>query len=336
MDDIFKIRVLTAAINALMTPAMKVYNALFRGKEHMEPSDRLAFEVISGSESILKNVSVYAPAEVTGKTGRKVVTMEAPRLSQKRFIHVAELNALRAYGKQFGLEQMKVRIAREQLDMKGIMHRTLEFWAINALKGQILDADLSTVLVDYNMSATHKPVLAGTSLWTDAASDIVNQLRDFKKLIEDDAGTTITGWKAYVGSKVMDAMLANAKVRELLKYGMGVQVAETGKITKLAEVEFEEYNGSFVDYNGVRRRFLGEEYMILVGVCSDVVDVPYAPIMDAKAAGGVGNIDAGGNGALFFSKAWDEEDPSGRWIKAETRPLPVLQRPGAVVYAKVV
>lgn len=336
MDDLFRIRVLTAAINSMMSPAMKIYNSIFRGKEHMEPSDRLAFEVISGSEGILKNISVYAPAEVTDKTGRKIVTLTAPRLAQKRFIHTAELNALRAYGKQFGLEQMKTRIAREQLDMKGIIDRTLEYWAVNALKGQILDSDLSTVLVDYNVAASHKPVYAGNNLWTNAASDPVNRLRTLKKLIEDDSGAAITGWKGYMGSNVMDALLQHTKVRELLRYGKGVQVAENGKITKLAEVELDEYNGSFLDDNGTRRRFIDENYFMLIGLCSDIVDVPYAPIVDSKAPGGVGNIDANGSGALYFSKAWDEEDPSGRWIKAETRPLPVLQRPGAVVYAKVV
>jgi len=74
----------------------------------------------------------------------------------------------------------------------------------------------------------------------------------------------------------------------------------------------------------------------LIGFCADLVDVPYAPIVDDDAPGGVGNIDAKGSGVLYFSKAWPEKDPSGRWIKAETRPLPVLQRPGAVIYAKVV
>lgn len=336
MDDLFKIRVLTAALNALKSPSMKIYNRIFKNREHMEPSDRLAFEVISGSEKILKNISIYAPAEVTDKTGRKIVTLTAPRLAQKRFIHTAELNALRAYGKQFGLEQMKTRIAREQVDMRGIMDRTLEYWAVNALKGKILDSDLETVLVDYNMPASHQITLAGNNLWTSASSDPVNRLRTLKKLIEDDSGAAITGWLGYMGSDVMDALLQHTKVRELLKYGKGVQVAENGKITKLSEVELDEYNGSFLDDNGTRRRFIDEKYFMLIGLCADLVDVPYAPIVDSKASGGVGNIDAKGNGALYFSKSWEVEDPSGRWVKAETRPLPVLQRPGAVIYAKVV
>jgi len=315
---------------------MKVYDRLFRAKEHLEPTDKLAFEIISGSEGILKAISIYAPATVTEKTNRKAITMTAPRLSQKRFIHTAELNALRGYGEKVAYELMQTRIAREQKDMRGIMDRTLEFWAVNSLKGKILDADLTTVLVDYNIPASHKPTLTGTDLWTDAASDPVAKIRAFKKLIEDDSGANITGWVAFLGSDVMDALLEHQKVRELLKYDKGSQMAESGRIERLAEVELVEYIGSFVDENGTRHRFIDPDEFLLVGICDDLTDVPFAPVVDDAAPGGVGNVDQNGNGVLFFSKSWKEEDPSGRWIKVEARPLPVLQRPGAVVDAKVV
>lgn len=336
MDNLFKIRVLTTAINEMISPSMKVYNRIFRGKEHMEPSDRLAFEVISGSEKVLKSINIYAPATVTEKTDRKVITLTAPRLAQKRMIHTAELNALRAYGQQVGLEMMTQRIAREQKDMKGIMDRTLEFWAVHALRGIIYDSDMSTQLVDYGVASTHTITLTGTSLWTHADSDPIARLRTWKKLIEKDAYTTITGWYAVMASNVMDALLAHTSVRELLRYDKGSQLAENGRIERLAGVDLDEYNGSFLDEKGNRHYFIPDNYIQLVGLCDDLVDVPHAPIVDNDAPGGVGNIDANGNGVLYFSKSWKEEDPSGRWIKAETRPLPVLQRPGAVIYAKAV
>lgn len=335
MDDLFKIRVLTTAINEMVTPGMKVYDRIFRGKEHLEPSDRLAFEVISGSEKVLRSINIYAPATVTEKTGRKVITLTAPRLAQKRFVHTAELNALRAYGQQVGTEMMSTRIAREQKDMRSIMDRTLEFWAVNALKGTVYDSDMTTELVDYNVDSSHKVALTGTNLWSSANSDPVGRLRAWKRVIEKDAYTGITGWVAFVAGNVMDALLDHTKVRELLRYGKGSQLAENGRIERLAEVELIEYNDSFLDEKGNRQYYIPENYLLLVGLCDDLVDVPYAPIVDDDAPGGIGNIGADGNGVPYFSKSWKEQDPSGRWIKAETRPLPVLQRPGAVIYAKV-
>lgn len=336
MDDLFKIRVLTAALNSMKPQSMKVYNRIFRGKEHMEPTDRLAFDVISGSEGVLKNLSIYAPAQVTDKTQRKTITLTAPRLAQKRFLATADLNAARAFGAQIGTEMMKRRIGVEQKDMRGTMDRTLEYWAVNALKGQILDADLSTVLVDYNMKTAHRPTLTGDALWTDADSDPIQAIRSFKQLIEDDCAVGIDSWVAFLGSGVMDALIAHAKVKDFLKYDLGSQIAEGGKIKRLAEVDLEEYNGSFVDSGGTRRRFVGTDEFLLLGICDEMVDVPYAPIVDDDAPGGVGNVDAKGKGVLYFSKSWKKQDPSGRWIKAETRPLPVLQRPDAVIDATVI
>lgn len=331
MDNLFKIRTLTAAVNALKAPTRRIYNRLFAPYERMELSDRLAFDVISGSEGVLSNISIYAPSTVDDKTGRKTITLTAPRISNKRMIFTAELNAYRQFGGP-GVEMMKARIAREQLDMRGKHDRTLEFWAANALKGKIYDADLTTVLVDYNMAAEHKPTLVGTALWTDAASNPVNKIRSWKQLIEDDSAAAITGWLAFCGSGVMDALIKNDSVKDFLKHTVGNQVAENGTIERLSGVDIDEYSGSYVDASGTRHRFVGTDEFILVGLCEELTDVPYAPIVDEEAPGGVGN----GPGQVFFSKSWPEKDPSGRWIKCESRPLPVLKRPGAVVVATVI
>lgn len=335
MDNLFRIRTLTTAVNNLYNPAMTIYNRLFQGREHLEITDRLAFDIITGSQSILANISVVAPATVTTKTNRKTVTLTAPRLAAKRAIHSAEMNALRAYGSQTQTEQMQTRIARELQDMRFEVDRTLEYWASGAIKGMLYDADLSTVLVDYGLAGTHDITLTGTSLWTNAASKPINKLREWQRLIEVDAGTTITGWLAFVGSAVMDALLTHSTVTDLIKYGLGVQLAQTGRIQTLANTEIVEYNASFLDANGTRRYFIDSNQVVLVGLCQDLVDVPYAPIVDDEAPGGVGNTNANGGGVMYFAKSWPEKDPSGRWIKVETRPLPVLLRPGAVVKAVV-
>jgi len=336
MDELFLVRVLTTAINAMKSPSRRIYNRIFQPREHLEPSDLLEFDIITGSQKILSNISIYAPAQVRDLTGRKTVTMKAPRLSTKRFIATAALNALRQMGGKLSVEQMKDRIAREQKDMRNEFDRTFEFWAANALKGQIYDSDLSTILVDYGVDNTHKPTLTGDDLWTAEASDPIAKLKEFKRLIEDDCNATIEEWVAYLGSDVMDALMAHSSVRDLIKYGKGVEIAETGRLQTLVEIELNEYTASYLDNSDTRKRYIDSDEFLLIGICEDIVDTPYAPVVDDDAPGGVGNTDANGNGVMFFSKSWTKQDPSGRWIKAEGRPLPVLQRPDAVVDATVV
>jgi hypothetical protein len=335
MDNLFKIRTLTAAVNAIKAPMRRVYNRIFAGFENMQPSDRLAFDVISGSEKLLGNISIFAPATVDDKTNRKTITLAAPRIANKRFVATSELNAYRAFG-EAGVEMMKNRIAQEQKDMRGKHDRTLEFWAVNALKGVIYDSDMTTVLVDYNVDASHRPTLTGTDLFTDAASNPIAKIRAWKQMIEDDSAASIDSWVAFCGSGVMDALLVNEAVRELLKTDKGSQIAESGRIQRLAEVELDEYNGSYLDAANTRQRLISPDEFLLVGICDELAEVPYAPVVDDDAPGGVGNVGEGGAGTMFFSKSWKKKDPSGRWIKCESRPLPVLKRPGAVVDATVI
>lgn len=336
MDNIWSIRTLTTAMNNMESPDMRIFNKFFRPKLNMQPSSRLAFEVISGNNTVLGNISVTAPATVGSKTGRKVITLEAPRLAEKRIIHTAEVNNMRAYGEQFGLEMLKTRIAREMRDMRDKFDRTLEFWAAYALRGKIYDSDLTTILVDYNIDSDHVPTISGNDLWSAyTTASPVTAIRAWKRLIEEDCAAPIRSWHAFCSGQVMDALLKNDEVIDLMKTQRGVQIAENGKITYLAGVTIEEYSASFIDDTGTRKYFIEPGDFMLIGETADGFDCPYAPIVDEAAPGGVGNM-VGGKPALFFSKSWSEQDPSGRWIKGESRPLPVVQRPEAIVRATVI
>ena len=131
----------------------------------------------------------------------------------------------------------------------------------------------------------------------------------------------------------MTALLNNKKILELLKYTQGPQLLGRAQVVDIAGVHIVEYNGSFKDSTGTRRRFIEATDFTLIGEGVDVFDFPYARIVDDEDAGGVGND---GKPNLIFSNSWAEKDPSGRWIKVESRPLPVVQRPDAIVWATVV
>jgi hypothetical protein len=131
----------------------------------------------------------------------------------------------------------------------------------------------------------------------------------------------------------MDALLSNSNVTALLQYMKGSQIAEEGRIARLAGVDIEEYNATYKTDAGVTQYFIPANKFILVGWTSDGFEEYYAPIIDEEAPGGVGND---GEGQIFFAKSWTEKDPSGRWVKGEGRPLPVMHRVGSVVYATVV
>ncbi len=330
MDQLFQTRAMAAAVNLLKPVPTLILDKVF-GKKSRQLTDRFAWDIASQSERILRNIQVHEPAQMSDNQGRKTITCSAPRFSEKRLIAAGDLNAMRAFGLEGENTLLKERIGGEQAEMKRKIDLTREFMAAKALSGQIID-DSGTLLVDFNFAASQKPVLTGTSLWSDPLSNPIQDLRSWKKQISQAVGQ-VSSWVAFVGSQAMDALIANPSALELLKYTIGKELAVDGRMATLVGVELVEYLGSYLDTNGVRQDLIPPTHFILVGLSGDHAAELCAPVIDFDAEGGVG---LGQPGDFFFSKSWNQEDPSGRWIKVEARPLPVLFRPECVVYAQVV
>ena len=328
MDKIYSTRVLTAAINKMTPVKTPVLDKVF-GRKKRQTSSKFAWDIKSSNERLLKNIHVAAPAQVTNGVNRKTVTCEAPRYAEKRPISAADLVDMRKFGAETGNELLKERLADEQFDIRGDIDRTREYQAVKALSGQVID-ESGSLIVDYNFDASQKPVLAGTALWTDSSSDPVANLRAWKKWISQRVA--VSGFYAFCGSGAMDALLDNAKALELLKYTVGKQLAEEGRIARLAGVEIEEYFGTYKNASGTIQEMIPDNVFALVGLGAQNAAELFAPIVDLKAPGGVAN---GKPGQVFASKSWEKDDPSVRWIKGESRPLTVLYQPECVIWAQV-
>lgn len=327
----FSPRALTTSVNLMKPAPTRVLDVVFSNKKR-QLQDTFSWDVKAGSEGLLPNISVAAEATVRGGIGRKNLTCRAPRYAEKEFIAAADLNDMRKFGDASYPELLKERIADEQYDMRQRVDLTREFQACKALSGQVVDKD-GNVLVDYNLPAAHTPTLINTALWTDAASDPIGNIRAWKKLIAQNGGP-VTGFAAFCGSDAMTALINNESVRGLLGYQAGQQIAETGGISRLAGVgSIEEYFGSYLNSAGTRFDLIPEDVFALVGLGPQVAAELFAPVIDLKAPGGVGKGQAAD---IFFSKMWEVEDPSGQWIKVESRPLPVFFQPLCVVWATVV
>lgn len=326
----FSPRALTTAINLMKPAPTRVLDKVF-GKKKRQLGDVFSWDVKSGGEGLLSSIAVNAEANVRGGIGKKNITCTAPRYAEKELISAADLNKIRAFGSATANELLKERVAEEQADMKTTVDMTREFQAVKALSGQVVDKN-GKVLVDYHLPAEHKPVLTTTALWTNAASEPIKNLRAWKKRINQYGGVT-TGFAAFCGSAAMDALINNPSARELLQFVAGQQIAEQGRITKLASIELEEYDGSYVDDSGTRHDLIPEDVFALVGLGPQVAAELFAPVVDLKSSAGVGK---GKPADMFFSKMWEVEDPSGKWVKVESRPLPVFFQPLCVIWAKVV
>ncbi len=321
---------LTLAVNKMKPVATRVLDVVFKRKKR-QLSSVFSWDVRTSTNQLMEAIAVTAEAVVRGGVGRTNVTCNAPRYSEKELISAADLVDMRKFGSATEAEFLKERIGEEQADMKANMDLTREFQAIKALEGKVVDKNGKTI-VDFNFPAAHKPVLAGSALWTHADSDPIKNLRAWKKIITRSCGGVVTGWQAFCGTDAMDALMNNASALEKLKFLAGKQIAEEGRIARLAKVEIEEYDGAYTDSAGTVHDMIPANVFALVGLVPDGAAELFAPVVDLEAPGGVGK---GKQADIFFSKMWDSKDPSGKWIKVESRPLPALMRLVAV-WAEVV
>jgi hypothetical protein len=328
MDALFRARNLTEVVNKIKTVKTEILDIVF-GRKKYQTSSLISWDVKSGTERILKNLKAADPAQIQKTAGKAMITVEAPRFAPKRFIPASKLDSLRRLG-DVAPELIADAVNDELTDMKAAIDRTREFQAAKALSGQIVD-DAGVVLVDYGFSGTQTPTLAGKAKWTDSESNPLTAIRAWKKIIIQAVGD-VSRFVAFCPSDVMDSLLTNPALSELIKYNIGAQVAEQGRIATVAGVEIHEILGSYLDSSAVRHDMVAATYFILVGIAPENAAEMYAPVVDLADPNGVGKGQAA---SMFFSKSWDEEDPSGRWIKAEARPLPALLKPECVVYAKV-
>jgi len=330
MDALFKPTVLTEAINRLHPVKTTICDRIFAAKKFLV-SGAFMWEIRSGSRKTLKNLRPGEAAQITANVGRSVVTCQGTRFSPKRQILASDMADMRKFGEAQATELLADRINTELTDMRYEIDRTREFMAARALAGQVIDQD-GTVLVDYGFAQAQKPVLAGKAKWTDSESDPIKNIRAWRKWIAQNIGEVDT-FHAFCGSDAMDALLKNTTAVALLKNQAGREIAEEGRVTRLGGVNIEEILGGYVDTNDVFQDFIPATAFVLVGLSPSAAGEIFAPAIDLADPSGVGS---GKVAQMFFSKSWEDDDPSARWIKAEARPLPVLYKPECVVYATVV
>jgi major capsid protein E len=330
MADNFTVRVLTLAVNKMKPVKTIILDKVFKRKKR-SLTGILAWDVKTSSNNLMESIATSAEATVRGGLGKVEVTCNAPRYATKELISADSIADMRKFGATAETELLKERVAEEQADMRANVDLTREYQAVKALEGVVVDKN-GKVLVDYKFPAEMKPVLAGTALWTDPLSTPIKNLRAWKKIISRACGGVVSEFVAYCGSGAMDALIDNPNVLEKLKFVLGQQIAEEGRVARLAKITIEEYDGTFTDDAGTVHDMIPDDVFVLVGIVYDGAAELFAPVIDLDAPAGVGK---GKEADMFFSKMWDVKDPSGKWIKIESRPLPVLTRLVAV-WAKVI
>lgn len=328
-------RAMTAAINQIVPAPRFLQDMIFKTR-NTNASDHVDVEVEIGGKKIIPFVSPVEGGITVSKLGREVRSIRTPRLRPKKPFSAVELFATRGVGQPFygsGADisaYRKKKVGQELQDLRNRIDVTIEWMCSQALTGTLtVSQDNLAFTVDYQIPAANK---TSPSVAWDAGSgtiDIIGNLEDYNDLIVNALGIgadlVIMGKNAWAALRNDSTVLEMVDKRHL---DAGAIVLDTNSMRKgnLNGLELYRYGMKYTNSSDVATNFVADDYIIMVARGARF-SIEFGQILDLDAEAQVVSE--------YFAKSWVTKDPSGLWILAESRPLPVPWQPEAVVYAKV-
>jgi hypothetical protein len=338
IDALLERRTLIAAINdpALATESMFFIDNFF-GAPRRTFSSIADIRRTKGKRGLARFRNSGQAANVVGRVGEEILTIRMPFIREKKPIEAAAIINPKSLGEVYvtggeGIATAKRQaIATDLADLKNRILRREEWMASQILTtGMVRYADDYTSFeIDFEMPVDNMPVLSGTSLWDNAASDVLANLRTWSKLIQRATGRP--GARVIMGELAAEAFIKHAQVQNFLNTlnlpsgrltldatgGAATLGTFAGFTFSVHSQEYEDENGDSQNYmptNGVLMLPNNFGAQRLFGVIEEIGGVFADP---------------------FFSKTYEEQDPSVMWMLAASRPLPIVEEAGSWVYAEV-
>lgn len=255
------------------------------------------------------------------KDKRTLIPFKCVHLPQTGGVNADEVQNLRAFGSETELESVQNVVGKELRRIRRNFDTTLEWQRMGAVKGQILDADGTTVLLDLYTTfgvtqQTHSLVL-GT-----AGTKVRLKLIEAKRKVEAAlGGLSYTGLRVLCSPSFFDALVGHATVEAAFDRYMNGEFlrSDVRGGFYFAGVFFEEYRGTV---NGIDFIAAGDAYMIPEGV-PDLFVMNFAPADYMETVNTTG--------IPMYAKQEPRGMNKGVDIDAQSNPLTLCTRPAVIV-----
>lgn len=286
---------------------------------------QIVVEEYAGRLNLLPTRPVGAPGTVGERGSRKLRSFIIPHIPHDDVVLPEEVQGIRAFGSETEMEAISGVMARHLQTMRNKHAITLEYLRMGALKGQILDADGSTIYDLYSeFGATQSTI--GFDL-ANAASDIKGHCYDLMSAIEDQLqGEFMTGVHVLCSPEFFRALTTHKEVKTAYtNWQQGIMlINDVRSGFAYTGVTFEEYRGQASDASGTTRRFIaaGEAHAFPLGTV-DTFATYYAPADFNETANTLGQA--------LYAKQEPRKFDRGTDLHTQSNPLPMCHRPGVLV-----
>jgi hypothetical protein len=322
--DAFSFHSLTKGINEVPFQPTRLGTL---GVFQQEPISTLSVDIESDSETL-----VLVPSKPRGAPGlptvpdrRKLRTFKAVHLPANAEIFADEVQGLRAFGSDSEVTtaqawlNRKMAIARRRIDL------TLEYQRVGAMKGQILDADGTTVLT--NLFTEFGITQSTLSFALNVDTTKVNlKVIALKRMVEDAlGGLAYTGIRVECSNEFFDAFTGHpAVVDAFADYtSRAFQRTDQRQGFDFCGVVFEEYRGAV---GGTRFIGANKAYVIVEGV-SDLYVQHYSPAPYTDTVNTMG--------MPVYARLFEKDKNMGFDCDMQSNPITLCTRPKVQVELSV-
>lgn len=318
-SDAFNLMELTHAINLLPHVPTRI------GKKGLFSENGVATTSIS--IEMQNDVLALVPALPRGGVAtpktvprRNLRNLSMIHLPQRTALYADEVQNLRAFGKQSDEELAMSRLKKKMAVCRRDLDLTIEFQRIGAIKGQVIDADGATVLVDLFTEFGVAQQTLDMVLDNDTTK-VLQKCVTVLRMMEDKlGGTMMSGATGFCSPEFFDALSGHPAVTDTYKYQQGQVLRQDRRSGfEFGGIWWEEYRGQigatrFIEANAA--------YVVPEGV-PDLFATIYAPAdyMDTV------NTD----GLPYYARQEPMDMGKGVEVETQSNPLHLNTRPNATI-----
>lgn len=346
--DLFTSRTMIQALASAKPPRTWFLDTFFRGSPRTFNTEAVDIDIIKGKRRLAPFVNPRREGKIVERSGFSTRSYK-PAYIKPKMVTTAEDFLKRDFGADIYMpnsgpaQKAAEQVGRDLAYLLEQIVRREEWMAAMSLTtghclviGEGINDD-----VDFLMSASHLPVLAGTARWSDHANATpLDDLKTWKRLIAKDSGISPT--IALMGLDALDNFLkceqiigttgGGKNVFNMINVQMGridpqllpngVTYYGTLQETGLEIYTYEEW---YIDDDSDIEMPMMSSNKVFLGSPAARTEKLYGAIRDLKAIAAVAR----------FPKSWEVEDPSARFIMLQSAPLMVPVEVDAFLCATV-
>ena len=286
---------------------------------------QIIIEERNGVLNLLPTMPPGSPGTVGTRGKRKLRSFVIPHIPHDDVVLPEEVQGIRAFGSETELETISGVLARHLETMRNKHSITLEHLRMGALKGEILDADGSTI---YNLFAEFEiqPTVHSMGLGdpkTNVRNKCVRVLADMEKNLQ---GEFMTGVRCLCSAQFFEGLTSHANVQDAYsRFQEGAWLREDVRTGfTYGGITFEEYRGQASTAEGTVRKFIadGEAHCFPVGTV-DTFGTYFSPADFNETVNTLGQP--------LYAKQEPRKFERGTDLHTQSNPLPMCHRPGVLI-----